>query len=245
MADTMIIQPGQPAAKDTWLFSFSPTLNFGSDIDLWAGFSMSPFSFIYRTLIEFTLPYPLTATNLLSIKLRLWVLTGAASAEDAFLQRCIRHTGYTGEDGAWFEGLATWNQYNNGGPSPFGDWTTAGGDWPLLDDPLDWNLPTVTGPFTINDDVNKTFLAIAIGAIVNRDRQLSLILLRKTEAGVNAEAQFASAYHATAAYHPQLIVTYKPFVRSGRPPMRRRPYENRMGRRPGSWRPSWLAALSA
>lgn len=231
MADTMIIQPGQPEGKDTWLNSANPNNNSGAGALLLMGFSVGA---VRRILTEFTLPYPLTSGNLISVTLRLWCTLASPSDEPAIVRRCIRHTGFSG--GEWQEDKATWNQFNNGLGSPDGDWTAAGGDFNALEVAQAFNLPTATGQFDIT---GVEMLAMAQGAISFQSRQMSLILMRTVEAGVVATANFASADNATASQHPQLIIEYKPFVRSGRPPMRRPPYEARMGRRPGSWRPAW------
>ncbi len=229
----IVVRAASPSGdgKDNYLLSRFPSYKFGTDPDLAVGYEALAQSRIFRSLLEFYIPPAVLATNLVSAKLQFTVQPGYASPEpdiDANFRRCTRPE--------WEELGSNWNQWGfSVGPDK--DWTTPGGDFDNFMAGIPWVLPTSSGLFEITHSRVQEY---SEDAILNQNRRLILLGKRATEAGTEATCWFYSADHPTVSEQPALVLEYEPRVQSGRPPLRRASYQNRLGRRPGSWRPSWL-----
>ena len=206
---TIVIRPkaSEGDQKDTWINSAAPGSNFGAGTLLQCGFDVvKTGDRIRRSILQFTLPEPLTPYNMVSATLTVIVSLPTGTSQPAEIRRLTRPL--------WLEAEATWEQFRSDpGPPSEWEWTNPGGDYAIIEDPVLFSLPSSFGPLVISGTGGTKLVQLCSDAIASFDRQLIIIMKRITESGAEGAILFASA--DAANNQPFLTIEYRKGVSLG------------------------------
>ena len=188
----LTLQPDEATGEDTYLRGGSQSNNnFGTSTVLRVQRGLGT-SDRYVALLRLSLA-SLPATSVVSVaQLNLTWATPYTNPVTVNLYRCLRE---------WTESGATWNNY---------DGTNAWGAGGAENETTDYDGSIILASHTLSadpgDNATLTFSDVALRAAAQAAVGGSLNLLLRTT--VTVLWLVASSDHATAAYRPQLVVTY-------------------------------------
>lgn len=192
----LTLQPDATAGYDSLIFAQDATTNFGTNISLNVGETVSATE-LFRSLIKFDLSSIPSTANITSAVLNLWVSSSAGASSDLTINvfRVLRN---------WVEDQVTWNVYSTGN-----SWATAGcgnstsdyNSTEISDKPVVSNSAAAGTKVTINLTPARVKEMID-GTLTNYG------FLIKGQTETDNRISFRSSDNATAAERPQLIITY-------------------------------------
>jgi len=185
---TMVLQPGAAASKDTQIYDFKPTLNYGGDniltVSRWGGKA-------YRSLLQFDLNQLVGKAKIISAKLELYQNYNLG----------VGPVGVHRVTSPWVEGTqspgavgpgATWNVRDTAL-----NWTTPGGDYAaniaatLAPTGIAWTATDITS--LANDWVAGTYANNGLMLVPEQ---------------ASSDAYFASSENGNPLYAPKLTLNY-------------------------------------
>ncbi len=187
---TLTLQPDATAGLDTWLWSSSPTANWGTYHELWIGRDAS--AVLTHALMKFDLS-SLDGTETFSAVT--FTLVGATAdftvPTTLSVYRALR---------TWTEGGATWNTYDG-----TNNWGTAGAEHTTSD-----REATTIGAYAIPSGGNPGTLNIALSPTSKAALDAGNgWVLRLTETDSSGDRRiFHSSDEATAGSRPTLVIDY-------------------------------------
>ena len=182
---------GGYGVPDSYMNNFSPTANYGGDTTFYLGAGNAKTTPVRRPWIRFHLGVIPSGSTINSALLRFYAATAAASAELAYVFRCLRTYGVV-------ESEITWNQWKDGE-----NWSAGGGDY-YTGFYASFNLPTSQGSFDITG-----MKVLVDDAIADRDNWLSVIIRRGSESSPDAFIEIISKEESIETqWWPKLIVDY-------------------------------------
>lgn len=176
------------SANDTFIRDSAPTTNYS----LGTGFTVgAATAVIQRSLIKFDLSFLEDTDRIVAATLNLYLT--AEQSSNARTMRIYRLKKL------YVVSEVTWNIYSTGN-----NWTTAGGF--NVADCEQTDIGSIV--FSATETTNATKSIPIVGALKS-DLDLGFGWLLKMDTEVDDRYDFASSRHATEAYRPSLVITYK------------------------------------
>lgn len=196
---TLVVQPDGTAGLDTFLDSGNPTINYGTNVDLYFGAVVGKLTFLYHTILQFdiTALLGIGASPVTAVTLDFNVLGAAAATSGTHKIRRIRRAD-------WSETQATQTDYKTATA-----WSTAGAQH-TTNDVDDTMVPTYTGPSgtgAFNIPTSSGLVAIFNDAIDNRSG-IVIVMFQKVDESSTDQWTTDSAESTTAANRPKATITY-------------------------------------
>ena len=179
----------QPSGADSYIDSYVPNNNFGSNVDLYVGpTEVSGNPMIRRAVIKYDFSSLPNATVITAAQMLCYVRSGSA-ARTLWAYRLTRTN--------WTELGVTWNKYDGTNA-----WTAAGGDYTADDG------ASITSPGTGNW-AEWNVLAQAQYALLNTSKILHCLLKDGTESGISTTYFHSKNYTTDTTLCPKLTLTYR------------------------------------
>lgn len=190
------------SVQDVFMDSLSPTVNENSNTHLYIGelnIGGSPEN--TRTLIKATdLDNPSTipaGSTINSAKIRLWLLTDYSSnARTCSVRRLKR---------AWVDSQGTYNEYSTGN-----SWQTAGGGGVNDRETTPVGTRAMSDSETTGAFLEFTLDAASVQEMISGGSWTNNGWIMEVDTESDDCYEYASTAHATAAFHPEVVVDFTP-----------------------------------